>query len=148
MFSCHLPVNISYWIVAHVARFIITLFYDYYLCIFPILGTYFWFYIFDDLEWVDKERRRRKNKTLGTEICENLKNLYINKIYLQTSYLKFKLWFSCHLPVNISYCILLPEARFITILFYYYLSTDFNKFPNIGDMFLILYLFKKVVGCL
>ena len=34
-----------------------------------------------DLEWVDREREVEKENefTLGTERCENIKNLYINK---------------------------------------------------------------------
>ena len=35
----------------------------------------------NNFEWVDREGWRRKNKIkpLGTERCENFKNLYINK---------------------------------------------------------------------
>ena len=33
-----------------------------------------------DLEWVDKEGWRKKKITLGTEGCEKIKNLFINKI--------------------------------------------------------------------
>ena len=31
-----------------------------------------------DLEWVERDGRKKKN-SLGTERCENVKNLYINK---------------------------------------------------------------------
>ena len=34
----------------------------------------------DDLEWVERGCVKKKYKTLGTERCENIMNLYINKI--------------------------------------------------------------------
>ena len=37
-----------------------------------------------DLEWVDREGRRKKSKfTLGTERCENMKNLYVCKLKIK-----------------------------------------------------------------
>ena len=33
----------------------------------------------NDLEWIDMEGVEKENKTLGTERCENIKNLFINK---------------------------------------------------------------------